>query len=177
MICFNGNKFKTLDDKLFFGNQRIVKAYYGNTLIYPESTPSPTPTPITCYLENDAEDGKHQINNNGVWVVTMDFIPESALTNLTIYFINIIDESQHSVEELYKVELISGSLYKNVDGQWVSYSGAEISLSKQYITNTTVYTIDIPNSDINVRVVYGSHTFNPNNTETYTFTNSNFYQP
>lgn len=175
MICFNGNKFKTLDDKLYFGSQKIAKVYYGSSLIYPESTPSPTPTPITCFINNDAVGGMCQANNNGIWLLAMQHIPESSLTDLTIYFINIIDESTHSIEELYKIELISGTIYKKIDGQWVTYSGAEISLSKQYLNDFVGYTITIPNSDNNVRVVYGSHTFNPNISSTYTFTHSNFY--
>lgn len=37
MIFFNGNKFKTINDKLYFGSNAISKVYYGNTLIYPET--------------------------------------------------------------------------------------------------------------------------------------------
>ena len=38
MIYFNGNTYKTLDQKFYLGNKQIGKVYYGNTLVYPEFT-------------------------------------------------------------------------------------------------------------------------------------------
>lgn len=36
MIYWNGNEYRTLDQKLYYGGTQIAKAYWGNQLVYPE---------------------------------------------------------------------------------------------------------------------------------------------
>lgn len=174
MICFNNQKFKTINDKLYFGTTKIGKAYYGSTLVYPETTPSPTPTPISASISNAQADGYHISDSANTWRLTMQGIDESALTSIEVKF--VIPALQDNIE-LYKINLVTQVIQKKTNGQWneLPSGNTELFLSKTILQNDTYYQMVIPNADSDLRVVYVSHTFNPNNTDIYTFTNTNFY--
>ena len=175
MICFNGNKFKTLDDKLYFGSRKIKKVFYGNSLIYPEQI-SPTPTHIDAILRNSQSFGGPILGHTDTWSIAMINIEESALTSIEIYF--VVPTSEHTVDELYSVDLVTSTKKKKSNGQWIEINAdtTEITLSKSLQNDIIYYQIVIPNAEYATRVVYSSHSFNPDNIDTYTLSIENFYQ-
>jgi hypothetical protein len=176
MICFNGNKFKTLDDKLYFGSRKIKKVFYGNTLIYPEQI-SPTPTHINATLRNSQSFGYPILGSTETWSIAMIDIKESALTSIEVYF--VVPTSQYTVNELYSVDLITSTKKKKSNGQWIELGSdtTEIALSKSLQNDIIYYQIVIPNAEYATRVVHIRHSFNPDNIDTYTLNIENFYQP
>ena len=109
MICFNGNKYKTLDDKLFFGNNRIAKVYYGNTLIYPE------PSTMNVVISNQMEQGAQ--SSSGVWTVNIS--APTSFTGDKFTALNVIivekpsDYMQYGVYPRFKIDVLSGKCYRN----------------------------------------------------------------
>lgn len=175
MICFNGNKFKTLDDKLYFGSRKIAKVFYGNILIYPEQI-SPTPTHIDATLRNSQSFGNPILESTNTWSIAMINIEESALTSIEVYF--VVPTSQYTVNEIYCVDLVTRTKKKKSNNQWVELDvdTTEISLSKILQSDITYYQIVIPNAEYGTRVAYVSHSYNPDNIDTYTLNIENFYQ-
>ena len=139
MICFNGNKFKTLDDKLFFGNKRIAKIYYGNALIYPE------PSTMNVVISNQMELGAQ--SSVGIWTVNISAPMSFTGDKFTALNVLIVekpsDYMQYGVYPRFRIDVLSGKCYRNAYASTSTEDRMRADWVETDITYCDVYTSNL----------------------------------